>query len=165
MHLIPGIFETVAAAAKRHGVRFVRLGKDIGTGHLDLGHAGGLLLSGGFVKLWLLSGLSKRNRAHIGDGTRSAEHFASYLYSGRLDLLLRRLLDHPPLPGVTEVMVHPGIPEESRGVELGNRDLARYVASADRRRELEACIAARGQTHGWTLTNFTRLARELPPPC
>ncbi len=165
VHLIPGIFERVVAAASRHDVRFVRLGRDIGTGFLGLRHAGGLLLSGGFVKLWLLSGLSKRNRARIGGGILSAEHFASYLYSGRLDLALRQILERPPLAGVTEVMVHPGIPEESQGVELGNRELERYVASADRRRELEACINARGWIRAWTLTNFRRLALDLPPPC
>ena len=164
VHLIPGIFEKVLSAARRHEVRFLRLGRDIGARCLSLTHTSGLLLSGGFVKLWLLSSLSKRNRARIGGGTLSAEYFASYLYSGRLDLLLPRILKRPPLAGVTEVMVHPGIPEESRGVELGNRELERYVASVDRRRELEACIEARGWTRLWTLTNFTRLAFALPPP-
>jgi hypothetical protein len=165
VHLIPGIFERVVSVASRHGVRFVRLGRDIGPGFCSLRDLGGLLMSGGFFKLWLLSALSKRNRARLDGRTLSTEHLASYLYTGRLDLLLRRFLCRPPLAGVTEVMVHPGIPEESRGVELGNRELERYLASEDRRRELKACIEARGRTHGWTLTNFTRLAREMSLPC
>jgi len=162
VHLIPGIFERVAAAARRHEIPFLRLGRDIGTGFVRFRHSPGLLLSGGLVKSWLLSGLSKRNRRRLGGGIRSGEHFASYLYSGRLDLLLRNLLKRPQA-GVTEIMVHPGVPEESQGLALGNRGLERYVASADRRRELEACIEARGWTSGWRLTNFRRLADELAP--
>ena len=91
---------------------------------------------------------------------RAAEQVASYLYSGRVDLMLRDLLLTDALPGVTEVMVHPGIPEESRALSLGNPELERYVASEDRRREMQACIDARHWAGKWTLTNFARLARE-----
>ena len=186
IHLIPGIFERVAAAAKRHDIPFLRLGSEI-----DIpvrGHAAWLLTRGGFAKSWLLSALSRRARRCLGgDGesrVRSADHFASYLYSGRLDLVLRGILERPPLPGVTEIMVHPGIPEESLGVALGNRELERYVASEDRRKELDACIEARrwltgdaigemrskvpGEADreaneggvGWKLTTFRSLAKE-----
>jgi len=165
VHLIPGIFERVVAAANRHNIRFVRLGRDIGTGILGWEDLRGLLLNGGFVKLWLLSGLSKRNRGRSGGRTLNTDHFASYLYSGRLDLVLRRILDRPPLAGVTEIMVHPGIPEESLGVDLGNREFERYLASDDRRLELDACIAARAYTRAWTLTTFARLANDAPAPC
>jgi hypothetical protein len=64
------------------------------------------------------------------------------------------------MPGVTELMVHPGVPEESRSLSLGNAELERYVASEDRRLEMQACIEARQWTGSWTLTNFRRLARE-----
>ena len=114
---------------------------------------------GGFLKWWLIGTLSRRARSSSGD-LRSAEQVASYLYSGRLDLLLRQLLHADALPGVTEVMVHPGVPEESRSLSLGNAELERYVASEDRRREMHACIEARQWTGAWTLTNFRRLARE-----
>jgi hypothetical protein len=204
VHLIPGIFERVAAAAKRHDILFVRLGKEIGNQFLGLGDAAGLLMSGGFLKFGLLSALSRRNRKRLhdvdqggegpvgqrgasrggsggvvgdtrggpgsegGGGVRSADYFASYLYSGRLDLVLRSILDRPPKEGVTEIMVHPGIPEESRGLVLGNHELERYLASEDRRKELEACIEARrwlsGDSGGWRLTTFGGLAREAVVP-
>jgi hypothetical protein len=160
VHLIPGVFERVVAAARRHDVRFVRLGRDLATGLLDLRDLPPLLLSGGFVKLGLLSLLSRRNAAWLDDRTRSTEFLASYLYTGRVDLLLPRILDRSRHTGLTEIMVHPGVPEESRGLNLGNREFERYLASKDRGREMQACIEARAQAGNWKLTNFARAARE-----
>jgi predicted glycoside hydrolase/deacetylase ChbG (UPF0249 family) len=160
IHLIPGIFERVAAAARRHRVPFVRAGRDTGARFLRPIHAASLLVRGGFVKWWLIGGLSHRARRNCGSGLRSAEQVASYLYSGRLDLLLRELLDRAAMPGVTEVVVHPGIPEQNTSSALGNRELERYLASEDRRREMDACIEAREWAGAWTLTNFRRLAGE-----
>ena len=187
VHLIPGIFERVAAAARRHNIPFVRVGNEIGGLFSGSRHTVGLLTGGGFAKSWLLSALSRRARKCL-DGAgksrvRSADHFASYRYSGRLDLVLRQLLDEPPQSGVTEIMVHPGIPEESRGLVLGNPELERYLALEDRRKELDACIEARrwmtdvamdaarstvpgeagrdagGPGIGWRLTTFGSLAK------
>jgi predicted glycoside hydrolase/deacetylase ChbG (UPF0249 family) len=160
VHLLPGVFERVAAAARRHGVPFVRVGRDLGARFVRPAQAAGLIVRGGFLKWWLIGVLSRRARRRFGGGLRAAEQVASYLYTGRVDLLLRDLLRADALPGVTEVMVHPGIPEESRALSLGNPELERYVASEDRRREMQACIEARQWAGKWTLTNFARLARE-----
>jgi predicted glycoside hydrolase/deacetylase ChbG (UPF0249 family) len=178
VHLIPGIFERVAAAAKRHHIPYVRMGREIG---LLPGSGQALVVAagGGFAKSWLLSALSRRARGILrrdgGGQVRSADHFASYVYSGRLDLVLERILAGPPRPGVTEIMVHPGNPGESREIVLGNRELERYVALDDRRKELDACIAARrwltedtrgpaqrsaGHPARWRLTSFRDLANE-----
>ncbi len=161
VHLLPGVFERVAAAARRHDVPFVRVGRDISARFLRPGHTAGLVARGGFLKWWLVGTLSRRARRASG-GLRGAQQVASYLYSGRLDLLLRELLHANTMPGVTELIVHPGVPEESRSLSLGNAKLERYVASEDRRREMQACIDARQWTGAWTLTNFRRLAREAP---
>jgi predicted glycoside hydrolase/deacetylase ChbG (UPF0249 family) len=162
VHLIPGIFDLVVAAARRHGVPFVRVGRDIGNRFFSIQDAPGLALRGGFAKSALLSALSVRNRRRLGDGVRSADAVASYLYTGRLDLLLKNLLTASPLSGVVEVMVHPGLPEQSRDVALGNDELERYVGSEDRRRELETCIEARAWIGAWTLTSFGRLGGDRP---
>ena len=161
VHLIPGLFERVVAAARRHRIPFVRVGLEAGMRFATPAEWPGLFLRGGFAKSWLLSGLSRRNRKFLGEGVASADRCASYLYSGRLDLLLKNLLASPPSEGVMEIMVHPGIPEESEGLSVGNRGLERYVASADRRRELAACIAARSSLGGWRLKSFAQIAREL----
>jgi hypothetical protein len=57
--------------------------------------------------------------------------------------------------------VHPGIPEESVGIDVGNHELERYLVSEDRRRELEFCIEARSWVDPSRLTNFTRLPAEI----
>ncbi len=163
VHLIPGIFERVANAARRHGIPYVRAGRDLGRRLVRPAHAAGMVLGGAVVKSWLLTGLSARHRRLLGNGVRSADYVASYLHTGRTGLFLDQLLGLPPLSGVTEVMVHPGIPEESMGSALGNHELERYVVSADRRAELQACVAAKGRTGAWRLTNYRQLASEPLP--
>jgi len=160
VQLIPGIFERVVAAARRHGIPFVRAGREIQARLAS--RWGGIELAGpGMAKSLLLGSLTRRDRRHLGGGVRSADHFASYLYSGRLDLVMRNLLvDRAPLKGITEIMVHPGIPEESRGIDIGNRDVEHYLVSPDRKREMEACIEGRKWTSGWRLTTFGELGRE-----
>jgi predicted glycoside hydrolase/deacetylase ChbG (UPF0249 family) len=160
VHLIPAVFDLVAAAAERHRIPFVRLGRDIGRDHAGLRRRLGLALGGGFAKSWLLSNLTARDRRRLGGGLLYAEHVASYLYTGRLDLLLEPLLKAAPPDGTLEIMVHPGVPEESRNLDLRNSELERYLASEDRRAEMNACIAARGLVGGWRLTTFGQLARE-----
>ena len=158
VQLIPGIFERVVAAAQRHNVPFVRAGAEIGAEFLTRGHLARILLTGGPAKSWLLSHLTRRARAHLVSPVRSADSVASYLYTGRMDLIMARLLAGPPRAGITEVMVHPGIPEESGGIDLGNRELERYMKDADRRRELDACIAHRSAREHLRLTTFAKLA-------
>jgi predicted glycoside hydrolase/deacetylase ChbG (UPF0249 family) len=163
VHLIPGIFERVIAAAKRRRIPFVRLGRELGIAP-EARHAVELTLRGGFAKSWLLSALTRRARTILARESeplvRSADHFASYLYSGRLDLVLKRILIGRPPSGVTEIMVHPGLPEESRGIDLGNEELERYVALDDRRKELEACIEARR----WLAMDPGRAGRRTAGP-
>ncbi|HEY8165154.1 MAG TPA: ChbG/HpnK family deacetylase [Gemmatimonadaceae bacterium] len=158
VHLIPGIFEKVVAAAWSHGVPFVRAGTDVGSRCVRGAHVPGLIVRGGFAKSWLLSRLSARDRTHLRDGVSSADRVASYLYTGRIDLMIKCLLGVSPVEGVTELMVHPGIPEESRGIDLGNKELERYLVSEDRRIELNACVEARSWLERWELTTFGRVA-------
>ncbi len=162
VHLIPGIFERVVSAARRHGVRYLRVGVDIGARCIRRPDLPGLVARGGFAKSWLLSRLAMRDRTRLGNETLSADKVASYLYSGRIDLMMKCLLGEPPERGVTEIMVHPGIPEESFGIDLGNGELERYLVSEDRRKELNACVEARGWSSAWRLTNFRQLAESRP---
>jgi predicted glycoside hydrolase/deacetylase ChbG (UPF0249 family) len=158
VHLIPGIFEKVAGIARRRGVKFVRAGKDIGVKCMTTADVPGLAMKGGFAKLALLSILSRKDRPHIPSGVFYAENVASYIYSGRIDLMMKDFFALTPPRGVTEIMVHPGIPEESRGLDLANRGVERYLTSEDRRRELNACIEAKPWSTKWKLTNFRKLA-------
>ena len=160
VQLIPGIFERVVAAAQRHNVPFVRAGAEISAEFLTGGHLARIVLTGGPVKSWLLSRLTRRARAHLVPQVRSADSVASYLYTGRMDLIMAKLLAGTSRAGITEIMVHPGIPEESRDLDVGNGEIERYMMDADRRRELDACIAHRSARDHMRLTTFAQLAAE-----
>ena len=164
VHLIPGILEAVIAAAARHRVPFVRCGDDLGPGLMEARQAPQLLVNGGMAKSWLLGALTSRARKQFNATVTTANHFASYLYSGRPEMFLKRFFDRPPEPGVTELMVHPGLPEESRGLTLGNREVERYLGSHDRKLELDLCVEARAWAGAFPLTTFAKLAQERGMP-
>ena len=160
VHLIPGIFECVADAARQHGVRFVRAGRDRGRELLKARHIPALAAKGGFTKYALLSLLADRARAQLGADLSSSDDIVSYLYSGRMDAVLPDLLAQPPR-GVTEVMLHPGLPWENGALDIGNAAMERYLMSPNRKLELDASIAARSQRTAWRLTNFRKLADQF----
>jgi chitin disaccharide deacetylase len=160
VHLIPGIFECVADTARRYDVRFVRAGHDRGPDLLRARDIPALAATGGFTKYALLSRLAERARTQLGAGLSSADHVVSYLYTGRMDVVLPDLLKREPT-GITEVMLHPGVPEENGALDLGNPAMERYLMSRHRRLELDASIAARTQKTAWRLTNYRTLAGQL----
>jgi len=157
VHLIPGIFECVADAARRHGVHFIRAGRDRGLRHFRARDVPALLASGGFAKSVLLSRFAARGRAGLDADLTSSDHVMSYLYTGRIDVVLAAVLTRAEA-GITEVMVHPGVPDANGDLDLGGREMERYLLSRDRWLELDACIAARGQPTAWCLTNYRKLA-------
>jgi chitin disaccharide deacetylase len=159
VHLIPGIFECVVDAARRHGVRFVRAGRENGYAFLSPPHLPLLLANGGFAKVAVLNRLAARARKRMGAGVGTADRVVSYLYTGRMDVILSSVLRNAS-PGVTEMMLHPGVPEANGTIDLGNDAMERYLMSQDRQRELDASIAARSQKTAWRLTNYRELARH-----
>lgn len=158
IHQIPAIFPIVAAAARRHGIGYVRAGRDGGVSQLTLRRLPAVVGTGGALKSALLGALTRRNLRHLGGGVRTPDTLMSYMFTGQTQDILESLLQSPPLPGITELMVHPGLPALSRGSALGNPELERYLLSRDRQRELNSCISAKRQTGAWTLTTFGALA-------
>ena len=159
VHLIPAIFSKVIAAANRHGIPFVRAGNDFSVNLVRFSHFKSAVLRGGLVKFALLQGLTGFNRraSQNSKNLRFCDNFASYIFTGRLDLIFRNLLQTMP-EGITEIMVHPGIPEHSRDVYLGNPGLEQYLKRQDRRLELEACLGAHQFVGGLNLCTFRSLA-------
>ncbi len=157
VHQIPGIFEKVVHAALEYEIPFVRAGRDIGWRIAGSGKARQMLLHGGVAKQALFSRLLRRNRRKC-RGLGVSDNFASYVFSGRSDLFIHEILRNPPPVGVTEVMVHPGVPDESRQADLGNRQLERYLVSGDRLAELEACLNAPSPAAEVHLSSFGQLA-------
>jgi predicted glycoside hydrolase/deacetylase ChbG (UPF0249 family) len=162
VHLIPGIFEKVVAAARRHGIKFVRAGFDAPKRSFSVADLARPEVLGDSAKSSLLSLLSKRARRHIDDNVVNPEYVASYFASRRAQVMIRSVLQRPP-SGVTEIMVHPAIPAESAGIDIGNRELERYLLSEDGQREVDFCVAARAWVDQSRLTNFTRLAANMTP--
>lgn len=164
VHMIPGVFERVARAATRHSIRFVRGGKDFGFHTFQLSDAGIFFLNGGVLKWALLRWLNRIGQRRVAKElnvrVQFSDYFASYLYTGRLDLILPRLVLRAP-EGITEIMVHPGVPGESADADLGNKGLEQYLVHEDRHRELVACLNARFDTEQNDLTNFTQLAEAM----
>jgi predicted glycoside hydrolase/deacetylase ChbG (UPF0249 family) len=158
IHLIPGIFDKVVIAANRHGIPFVRAGNDFSMRLVRLTHFKPAVLRGGLIKLALLQGLTSLNRRRHKKFV-SCDNFASYVFTGRLDLVLKDILKKPP-EGVTEIMVHPGIPEESEDIYLANPGLEQYLKLEDRRLELNACLQARQFVEGLNLASFRSLADQ-----
>ena len=156
VHMIPGIFTRVLEAAKRHHIPYVRAGKDSSYRLIRAKNSRLVFFGGGIVKYLLLNGLTRINGKPI-EPVRTAECFASYVFTGRLDLLLPDLLNVKN-DGVTEIMVHPGIPDENLNLNLGNPGLEEYLMSEDRRLELNACIEARDIKPLAKLTTFSELA-------
>ena len=155
VHLIPGIFDRVNLAAKRHGIPFVRAGNDFSLRLIRLAHFRPAVLRGGLVKFVLLQGLTWINRRK-NKNINSCDNFASYVFTGHLDLVLRDILEKSP-DGVTEIMVHPGVPEDSENVHLANAGLEQYLKLEDRRRELTACQQACKLTEGLNICSFSDL--------
>ena len=163
VHQIPGIFDRVVDAADRHGIPFVRAAPDLGPRLMRAGDLGFALTSGGFLKTGLLGWLYWQNRsrrlAALERNVRFTDHFASYLFTGRLDRVMDALSSHG-VDGIVEVMVHPGVPEKSRSVSLGNPGLEQYLTHPDRTRELQACQQARSTWDNSTLFTFRELAER-----
>ncbi|HEY6219136.1 MAG TPA: ChbG/HpnK family deacetylase, partial [Gemmatimonadaceae bacterium] len=106
VHLIPGIFELVVAAAESRRIPFVRAGVDAGVGRFPLAQIPGLALRGGMIKATLLSAFARRGQRRLGT-RRTAEYVASYFGSGRTHLLKDDIARS--MAGSMEIMVHPGV--------------------------------------------------------
>lgn len=156
VQLIPGIFSIVLEAAEKYKIHFVRAGRDISFKLFKPSHIGQLLWKGGLIKYLILQSLTLYNRRKhrsIAETGLSCDYFASYVYTGRLDLVLNSIIDSPPV-GSTEIMVHPGVPAQSK-TEISNTGVQNYLLSADRSRELGAC--KQRTFNAQTMTNFSDL--------
>lgn len=137
VHLLPGVFELVEQAARHHGIPHVRLINDVGDRYVSTAAKLRAALDGGWAKVALLSHLTRRaRRVCTLDGPQHVK-YATLLRTGRMYDVLPSIWRHPP-NGVTEVAVHPGLPEIESSA-TGNAGLSRYLASPERRLATEAC--------------------------
>lgn len=136
VHLLPGVFELVDRAAREHAIPHIRLIDDIGARYLSAPAKLSAALDGGWVKVSLLSALTRRAcRVCTLEGPQHVR-YATLLCTGRMYRMMPNIWKHPP-GGVTEVAVHPGLPGVENS-EIGNDALSKYLESSERRRATEA---------------------------
>jgi len=164
IHLLPGVIELVLDAAVRHGIGYVRVIDDVGFSYLKAKDVAMSVANGGFIKYALLRRLSRRVTGNGSNPAFDNMHYASLLFTGRMDILLPRILNQPP-PGVTEIAVHPGHPGTGQYVGIGNAALTRYLKSPDRQHELDGCKAAAGYETTALFATFADVRSPPAPGC
>lgn len=172
VHVIPEVWRIVVRLAAEYGCPYVRLADekwpDITSPRAYAAAARNL------PKKLLLSSYAAQNRAELPKAVRpvrTADHMVGVLDSGWLTAeRLQFALAHAA-PGVTEIVVHPGLPDaaasaSSRTHEQGQYASmdAKFLASAGRRLEFEALtspsVAEVVARRGINLTSFGRLAAD-----
>lgn len=143
IHLIPQIFGLVAEAASSWGISFVRTIRESSWNFVRLAQYGTILKTGGFLKCAVLGHWSRVNiRSGVFHGM-TADHFIGLLLSGKMYKIMDRVLLKPP-PGVTEIMVHPGLPNGNKDEDrLVTAAIRKYLQSIDRVMEFDSCIGRR----------------------
>lgn len=161
VHLIPGVFELVADAARRHGIGHIRLIDDVSLPYLRAADVAVTLLNGGWAKYAILESLSRRAARVLRRQNRAvAVRYASILFTGKMHEVMTRFWDDPP-PGITELAVHPGAPGvESELAGTDNPSLEGYLRSADRAAELTACMELSGRPTAARLMTFAEASRQ-----
>ena len=127
VHALPGVWAPVVATARTHGVPFVRVPVEHGTGR-------------GLVKRWTIAA-AWRVAARGLPAPRHADRFYGIGLQDDARFLDRLLvlIDRLPAPGITELMVHPGRPDAALAAWDGYvapraAELAALTSSAARER-------------------------------
>lgn len=159
IHLIPGVFELVIAAARRYGIRHIRLIDDVGFQYLNASDLLTVIANGGWLKFALLRSMSWRADKLLQSNDAPRVRYATILFTGKMHQILERIWSAPPA-GVTELAVHPGLPNSANS-ETGNTALTHYLKSADRKAELQACIELKRSPTTAEVTTFTEVYARL----
>lgn len=157
IHLIPPIFDIVCRLSKMYGVNYIRIIRDPAFNKVGFFKLVGSVVSGGIFKYVILSYFSKYNRKkHI--SIKSADYFFSILHTGKITRQKLKTAILSAREGVTEIMLHPGMPDLNGMVNLRNKPLEKYLSSPLRLEEMRACIEAKSIINGDILTNYRMLS-------
>jgi hopanoid biosynthesis associated protein HpnK len=143
IHMIPYIFDITLKIAKSYNCKMVRLAhehfllpsKDIYPGYYFYP-----LLSGNIIKKLLLSKFAKCNKIISGQ-IHTPDYFFGVLHSGRMDLRVLQYILHRVQPGVTEILVHPGLYNRPEASDPRNKKMDKWLQSMGREVELEALLS------------------------
>lgn len=140
VHMIPAVFAITCRLASRFGCEWVRRPVEpLGPPTLWCGPAGIHRLRN-FPKQWVLNRLCRRQALQLA-GFQSVQRYHGILDSGAITTrTLNRLLRSLP-PGVTEIAVHPALPESDVADCWSPADRS-FVRSSARVREFEALVSS-----------------------
>ena len=160
IHLLPGIVDIVRKATIKYEIGHIRMLNDIGLSYLRAQDLAMSTLNGGLIKFALLRRLTNMARARWENLRDINVQYASMLYTGHMDVLLRRIWEKPPA-GITELAVHPGLPGKGTYKGIGNTALARYLQSENRLRELNGCLQLARKSTIAKLSTFAELSDSI----
>lgn len=139
VHMIPELFRLAAGMARGRRAA-VRIADERFHGAWDF--LAGLprrLFQGGILKKTILSWMARRARPMARDAA-GADHYVGVLDTGRMTCSVWHAILASLGDGVTEVNVHPGLPDQLDAALESNAPDARFLRSRHRAAELEALV-------------------------
>lgn len=133
VHVFPAAIKAVCAAAKQHGIPWVRIPDEPEPADREDDLADSLI-----EEARTFSGIARSARCCIEDaGLKAADHFRGLYLKGRASLeRMQKIINELP-PGLTEVMVHPG------RASAGHPPAGPFssFSTTDRERELDVLLS------------------------
>jgi hopanoid biosynthesis associated protein HpnK len=151
VHCLPGMWRTILNLARKYHVPYVRLPR-FDSLRADATVAQSAVRAGVNVLAWL------RRRASVAE-VRHADHVGGFAFSGRMTApRLLSILNHVG-PGLTEIMVHPGLLDEDlrrRYLNWRGFSWEQDFEAVTNREVIDLCRGG-----GFTLASFAGLQRGL----
>lgn len=154
IHLLPGITEIAAEIARRFAIPYMRVPHRLADFPSRAGRIPGLAV------MAVLGTLAYRTARQA--GLRVTDQTMGFVDTGHLDhAALERLLSRQ-LPGVTELLCHPGDPSPELGGLLarGYRWIAGYNFVGETAALSDPMMRAVAERNGWRLTNFQTMSNH-----
>jgi hopanoid biosynthesis associated protein HpnK len=143
IHMIPRIFSIVSKVATYYNYRSIRLIDEsfiVRFNNNYLNYYLYPLKTGNIVKKILLSSLAKMNK-NKAQNVWMPDHCFGVLHSGQMDLRALRHIFNSIQPGVTEIIIHPGLYNGPEPAESRNKKMEKWLQSSGRKVELETLLS------------------------
>ena len=151
VHCLPGMWRIILDLARKYHVPYVRLPR-FDSLRADATVVQSIVRAGVNVMAWL------RRQASVAE-VRHADHMRGFAFSGRMTAPRLLSILNNVHPGLTEVMVHPGLPDEDlrrRYVKWKGFSWEEDLEAVTNREVIDLCRAG-----GFTLSSFAGSQRGL----
>jgi len=145
VHMIPWLYRIAVCLADEYGIPEIRHVRERIGFSFRIARSAGVFFNGGLIKLLVLRTLG------LFCSRRTEREVFSVLCTGRMRKKILDRLVSAPRP--MEVLVHPGCPDLDESVRFYSSSEQEYRLSPYRRRELDACLAAKPCRAGKVIGN------------